>query len=68
MSIFDGPPDFEAMKDRAIKRAMREGAAVHIDILTEQLRTVIPADKLWTRDDVIALLEGVAQGMRSNPS
>lgn len=66
MSIFDGPADFAATKDRAIKRAMREGAAVHIDILTEQLRTVIPADKLWTRDDVIALLEGVAQGMRSN--
>lgn len=66
MSIFDGPVDFAAMKDRAIKRAMREGAAVHIDILTEQIRTVIPADKLFTRDDVVALLEGMAQGMRAD--
>jgi hypothetical protein len=66
MSIFDGPPDFATMKDRAIKRAMREGAAVHIEILAEQTRTIIPADKLFTRDDVIALLEGMAQGMRGD--
>jgi hypothetical protein len=45
---------------------MREGAAVHIEILAEQTRTIIPADKLFTRDDVIALLEGMAQGMRGD--
>lgn len=68
MSIFDGPIDFATTKDRAIKRAMREGAALHIETLARQTATVLPADKLFTTEEVVALLEGFAQGLRSNPS
>lgn len=68
MSIFDGPPDFADAKDRAIKRAMRDGAAAHIEILARQTATVLPPDKLFTTEEVVALLEGFAQGLRSNPS
>lgn len=67
MSIFDGPTDFAAAKDRAIKRAMRDGAAAHIEALARQTATVLPDDKLFTRDEVVALLEGFAQGLRGTP-
>lgn len=66
MSIFDGPADFAATKDRAIKRAMRDGAATYIETLARQTATTLPADKLFTRDDVVALLEGFALGLRGN--
>jgi len=68
VSIFDGPIDFATTKDRAIKRAMREGAAAHIEALARQTAAVLPADKLFTREEVVALLDGFAQGLRSTPS
>lgn len=68
MSIFDGPSDFATTKDRAIKRAMRDGAATYIETLARQTATTLPADKLFTTAEVVALLEGFAQGLRSNPS
>lgn len=55
---------FQAMKDRAIKRAMREGAAYYIDRLIENVQREIPADRLFTRDDVVELLRGTSEGLR----
>ena len=66
MNIFDGPIDFEATKNRAIRRAMREGAAVHIELLAEQTKTILPDDALFTKEEVIALLEGFVLGLRNN--
>lgn len=68
MSIFDGPTDFATTKDRAIKRAMRDGAAAHIEALARQTGTVLPADQLFTTGEVVALLEGFAQGLRGEPA
>lgn len=64
MSIFDGPTDFAATKDRAIKRAMRDGAATYIDRLAIELTAKVPATTLFTRDDVAELLTGMAERMR----
>lgn len=66
MSIFDGPTDFAATKDRAIRRAMREGAALHIEALATETKKALPDDKLFTKDEVLALLEGFVLGLRSN--
>lgn len=56
--------DFQAMRDRAIKRAMREGAAYYIDRLIENMLREIPADRVFSRADVIELLRGTSEGLR----
>lgn len=56
--------DFQAMKDRAIKRAMRDGAAHYIDRLIEQVEKKIPDEQTFTKAELIELLRGVSEGMR----
>lgn len=55
---------FQAMKDRAIRRAMQDGAAGYIERLSRELTAQVPAHTLFTRDDVVALLDGMAERMR----
>lgn len=56
--------DFETAKGRAIERAMQDGAARYVDLLADQVaKQVLPA-KVFTRDEVIELLRGTADGMR----
>jgi hypothetical protein len=56
--------EFQAMKDRAVRRVMRDGAATYVDRLAKELVAQVPAITLFTRDDVVALLEGMAEHMR----
>jgi hypothetical protein len=60
-------PGFQMMKDRAIRRAMRDGAASYIDRLAAELTQQVAPQTLFTRDDVIALLQGMAERMREEP-
>lgn len=56
--------DFQGMKDRAVKRAMRDGAARYVDLLADQVLKIAPPAKVFTRDDVAELLRGMAERMR----
>ena len=56
--------DLQAAKDRAVKRAMRDGAATYIDRLAIELTARVPVTTVFTRDDVAELLTGMAERMR----
>lgn len=58
--------DFETAKGRAIERAMQDGAARYVDMLADQLVKQVPPDKVFTRDEVVELLRGTAEGMRGD--
>jgi hypothetical protein len=58
--------DFQAVKDRAIKRAMRDAAATYIDLLIGQVKDKIPDAQTFTKAELIELLTGMAEGMRGD--
>lgn len=60
--------NFQDAKDRAIKRAMRDGAATYIDRLIEQVGRQVPDSAIFSKQDVIDLLAGMADGMRGDQS
>ena len=58
--------NFQARKEHAIRMSMQAGAARHIELLIEQVETKIEPDRLFTRDELIELLRGMAERMKGN--
>lgn len=56
--------EFATRKDAAIRQLMRDGVARHLELLIEQVTQKIEPNQTFTRDELIELLQGVADGMR----
>lgn len=56
--------DFDSIKRSAMRAVLVSYAADYVDKLVIQVEEKIPRSRTFTRDELVELLRGVAEGMR----
>jgi hypothetical protein len=56
--------DVEKIKENAVRSLVYARAADVIDLLAEQVQVQIPDTQLFTRDELVVMLQGVAERWR----
>jgi hypothetical protein len=56
--------DVEKIKENAVRSLVYARAAGVIDLLVEQVQVQIPVARMFTRDELVVMLQGAAERMR----
>ena len=56
--------DLEKIKENAVRSLVYARAAGVIDLLAEQVQEKVPVTQVFTRDQLVAMLRGIAEHCR----